>query len=349
VLFTIGFATALSRTRNEAPVSLEGYTTKHLAARILAAKGKASSDEVLDFLSGSLAKEFDTHFGQVVLPRAGETCAIAPDNPKTAALFFDRIWFPFPHDKVLEDIVFYGGTQFEIWSNVLSTLMSGETLLSECELEKVLENSPIRQEIELLKENNESALLARVVAEAFRQERGIDVIPIFTSGEAMDRAYVAGDRRALLVAVESLNLINESELTWEHVIEIRRDTESTRKLRQLRHWADSLLEGKSVAYISDEIGVKLAEYEWTMRKHGIKTVLGSMQTILDSRFIGALSILGCAMATGFGPKAGLLSATIPAMAKAGFSVGEALLNLADARRGPGAEVAFVYDLSKRTS
>lgn len=88
-----------------------------LAAKILKAHPDVNNgEEVPGAVVEALASVIEDRFGSPVLPNPGESTAVTFDCPRTAALFFDRIWQPPVVDpSVPRDVLFYGATEAEIW------------------------------------------------------------------------------------------------------------------------------------------------------------------------------------------------------------------------------------------
>jgi hypothetical protein len=304
--------------------------------------------EAIEFLSVQLSKTLDAQFSRTILPAVGESCVVTMDAVKTAALFFDRVWSPSPYEGEYKDVFFFGGTELEVWMGTVVAITS-HTSPEDPPLfdpSSLLLNSPLHRAVEMGDSNDLPSGMARALSESIEHKHGIAALPMFISQAAQQRAYEIGDRRMLVASIQGLNLIDDECLTWEQVLEVRRDPEAMAKLRKLRHWVDSTMEGKPVAYVTDAIGSRLSDYEWSLKKHGIETVIGSMQSLLDPKFLVAASVVGAGLSAGFGAACGVGAASLAIVGKTVCSIGEKFLDLADARRTDNAEVAFVHDIKK---
>lgn len=151
----------------------------------------------------------------------------------------------------------------------------------------------------------------------------------------------------ILAGVKDIGIVDEGKLVWAQVEEFRKDSNARRKYRRMIHWLDSEMVGKSADFVADRIAIKLEDYEWALKKHGIKTITGCFSRILDPRFIAASSaaVAGLALAGdqflaaigGLGLLAG----------KTAISITKTALDIIDRRRGKDSEVAFVYDMKKK--
>lgn len=148
-------------------------------------------------------------------------------------------------------------------------------------------------------------------------------------------------------ALREISIVDDTKLSWEQIIEFRRDKESVRKYRELRLWLQSGLKANSVTEAADIIGTKLAAYDWAMRKHGLITLQGALTFVLDYRQAGvaALAVAGGNAAAGpiFGALAGglVITGQITAWALGRY------IDREDVKRGANCEVAFIHDINKR--
>ena len=189
-------------------------------------------------------------------------------------------------------------------------------------------------------------LILREVAKSFAGEYGVPMATLFGSTLERDKEYGEGDRDVVVACLSNLDLADEDQLTWEHVLEFRKDKEVCNKYRRFLHWLDSEMVGKSQAFIEDEIAMKLEDYEQALKKHGIKTVLGTIQETLDGKYL-----LGAAGAAAPFTLAGY--PVLAALAGAGLIVGKVVVKLIemkldfdDVERGPNSEVSWVYEAKK---
>ena len=331
------------------------YSSKELASRVLTALGGSKDSTThtpgFDYLCSKLAEMFDESYGQAVLPTPSESCVVALDNPRTAALFFDRVWTPFPGRWLPQDIEFYGGTELEVWNSVLVSALSvhGEMKdhLETMDLSSFFQNSPISEALGTIDGDDVGSWgMARLLASAIKTKHGLGVLPMYSSDAERISAYSMGDRRTLLAVVDNLEVIDESHLSLEQVSHIRSDKEAAAKLRAFRHWVDSNFEGKPLDFVIDAVGIRYEEYRKSVRKHGVKTIIGSMKSLLDPTFIGSAAVIGSAVGAHYGALFGLGGAAVSIVGKTVLSVVENFNDLSDAQKGPGAEVAFVYELEK---
>lgn len=326
-------------------ISLPDYSTRELARRIVLAsvgfhaKNWAPEDleDILDRLVPLMAWA-----EKPVLPEPNESCVVAPDCPKTAALFFDRIWLP-PNPRLPEGIGFYGATDLEIWMTLIAQLPR-----SKVDLISISVNSPLWDLVGKLDLDLplQISAVTRILASEIQNKLGSQVIPMYDSFASSMNEYKVGDKQAFLASIVNLEVIDEQKLTWTQVKEIREDDEALAKIRNLRHWFDSEMAGKPISFVTDAVGKKLDDYRWSLKKHGLSTVIGSLQSILDPKFMGAVTGIGAIVAAMANGEWAVATTGIAVAGKTVLSVGEKFLDLASARKGDGAEVAFINDVMK---
>jgi len=305
---------------------------------------KPSSVESREHLVSQLAKLLDENLGKPNLPLPSQSSVVPSNSAKTAALFFDRVWSPGSFGEKFDDIFFTGGTELEMWLGTAIALAAGETqgqiVVGPSAL---LQDSPIIVAANSIASSDFSFGMARAISESIRTAHGIGTVPMFSSSAAQDQAYTVGDARILVASIQNLGLIDDDKLSWDQVLEIRKDKESVAKLRKLRNWAESNMEGKPLSFMTDAIGARLSDYEWSVKKHGIQTVIGTMQSLVDPKFLAAAAIT-----TGVGAEFGhgLTVGAVTIVGQTAWSIAERFLDLADARKGENAEVAYIHDIRK---
>lgn len=111
--------------------------------------------------------------------------------------------------------------------------------------------------------------------------------------------------RDISLTLSNINLIDTSKVKWEQIIEYRKDVEAKKKIRNLRLFLHTNYQGKSLAFIEDDLGKRLDEYYNTCKDWGFETLASTISVIMDSENLVPL-IAGSSSATLFGgPVAGL--------------------------------------------
>lgn len=111
------------------------------------------------------------------------------------------------------------------------------------------------------------------------------ISPFYIDFSPSKSEYEEGDHSFVLSRLTQVGIVDEEALTWEQVIEFRKDKDRCAKYRMLAHWFNSQLVGKSEAFIVGELGKKLYEYEEAIKYHGMKTVIGTLSKLLDEKLL----------------------------------------------------------------
>lgn len=274
-----------------------------------------------------------------VLPRPGETVAFSP-KPKTAALGYDRVWCPRLADHLVPDpIRFWGGT--------LADRCGSTAFLAVMEM--AAPGSVTTRDPETGMHSANIRWSWRELVESFSTTHGTPAVAIYSSISKRDLDYQVGNHQTLIATISNLGLVDEGQLSWEQVTEFRKDQQARGKYRRLLHWLDKEMVGKPQAFIDDEVAEKLEGYEWALNKHGIESVLGTISEALDGKYlVGASSVTGSFTLAGH-PTLGVLVGGALIAGRVTVKLAQAMLDLADAERGPDYEISWAYEVKKLTT
>jgi len=285
----------------------------------------------------AVASSIQADFGHPRVPEGAKTVAVTDDLPKTAALFFDCVAALPVNFKAPDEVAAFGGTTFEAaWLGLYRHFRgaSADTLLA---MRRALARSEIGRTLLT------DALPARMLADAFIRERNLNATPVYAQAQMRDAEYKAGNYEVIVGILRDVAVPDEQVLSWEQVLDFRRDRESRRRYRRFVHWLDREMVGKSTTYIADELAVRLNDYELSLRKHGIATVIGTIESVIDPKFVAAASVLTTGLGLGLGGAAGAASAVTLFGAKAACTVARGLLDLHELKR-KSSDIAFVHEL-----
>jgi hypothetical protein len=87
------------------------------------------------------------------------------------------------------------------------------------------------------------------------------------------------------LALRNLRIINPSKLTWELVLDFRKDSEATSKIRRLRHFLETNYANRSKNYIEDDLAIKIDDYQSALKKWGFETKVGIIGILLKSKAV----------------------------------------------------------------
>ena len=100
---------------------------------------------------------------------------------------------------------------------------------------------------------------------------GLNAVPLFSRQQTYN-ILGKGEEEALEVKIIHAEIIQEENVEWEQVIELRRDESSKNALRDFRLFLYDNYSDKSVAYIHDSIEQKIQRHKDASKKHGFKLV-----------------------------------------------------------------------------
>lgn len=220
--------------------------------------------------------------------------AIGVVNPKTTSLFYDKIWVP-------ASLIYSN-----IWMNEYKQIPYEVRIIEDIEAE-IFKEGPysnyfyasmrnkggdtIEDTYKYTRNRNEAILIA---TQRFKTLYGIDVTPFFfdytdfeksflklndTEGKA---EYWIKNRDIIKITVDKIASIVEKSLSWEQVLEFKRDKNSVQKLRRFRNWCTYDLKDKSINEVVEILNQSYDDYCFTLKKHGIKTKVGSFTTLLST-------------------------------------------------------------------
>ena len=169
---------------------------------------------------------------------------------------------------------------------------------------------------------------------------GYKIVPIYFSPTDYERHFKTSDEEkdgftpAISICINQIPEIIESKLTWEQVLNVRKDTKALTKIRRFKNWMTLDFTGKSESEIRDSLEKSLDGYSWALRKHGIQTAAGAISTVnsVSSALISAIN----------GDYSFLLPGIIIGSGVAAYAV-QSFVNVLEVRRHP---IAIIYDLLK---
>lgn len=252
----------------------------------------------------------------------GENVAITLNKVKTAAFCYDRVWCPMA-DR--EDEQIPGPIRCWRISPLNIAIMSGSQ----------------KKTWDLLKMTLRP--LARYMSEQFKPGSKVSFVTVYDSEAKRDCEYRQGDREAVVATLSGLAIVDEDLLSWEQVLEFRADEENRLKYKRFLHWLDKDMVGKSQAFIEDEISIRLEGYENALKKHGIKTILGTVEEALDGKYLVGVSGTICSFTHAGHPNLGLLLGAGLILGKVVVKLGQTFLDIDDIERGPNSEISWVYE------
>jgi hypothetical protein len=125
----------------------------------------------------------------------------------------------------------------------------------------------------------------QALSKALKNAYNLDVPTLHNFRQGKFKQYETANYPVVVNVLENLKVVDEHRLTWEQVLEFRKDVKAKRTFRRLVHWLDAEMVGKPLPFIEDEIAQRLEGYEWAVKKHGLETLIGSLSAALDSKIL----------------------------------------------------------------
>lgn len=100
----------------------------------------------------------------------------------------------------------------------------------------------------------------------------------------------------MTISFTGIPIIDTKRIKWDTIIDFRNNIDSRNKLRNLRLFLFTNYEGKSRAFIEDDLSKRLDDYNHTCREYGFETKISIISSVLDSKNIQATFIASAAAA-----------------------------------------------------
>jgi hypothetical protein len=184
--------------------------------------------------------------------------------------------------------------------------------------------------------------LARIYREA-----GIMAECTYGAAGLYFRRFTEGEVTAYEGALNNITIVNGDAISWDQIIEFRKDPESVRKYRDLRLWLRSGLQAESVGHETDIIGQKIDDYGWAIQKHGFETTIGAFKQLFDWKKSGFTVAAASAAGALAGPVGASIVTGLTIAAEIGVSLVERKLQAKEIERGENRSIAILYDIQQR--
>jgi hypothetical protein len=276
-----------------------------------------------------LADSINPEFCVPVYPKPGESLAFTFSGQKTAALAFDRVYATPLMTDVPDEFRFFGATIPEI------CIANWGWAADRGEFKAV--NEP----------GGDMGLADRYLCSELLDRFGVYPTIIYDQQSGWRRDFPAGPQSVLTAAISNIALVDENNLTWKQVSEFRKDKDTIRKYRRMVRWIDEELATKKPREVEDSIAVRLDDYEWSLKKHGIKSCIGALSCFLDTKYIASTSTAITAGAVLGGPLWAVLAGATLTVGQALVKFGTTMVDGLDERRKENYEIAYIHELEKR--
>ena len=273
---------------------------------------------------------------EITPPRPNECCAYAQHGVvKRAALLFDRIYYSWGSDDIPSALLFavpdahhhMEAVTDEFVERFREKSASGRMYTAE-------EVSDLLTELD-----------ARLFVDSFRR-CGYVVTPVYGRQMQFFVDYPKGPMVAYQAALQNLPDVIEEQVSWDQIVEFRKDEQALLKYRRLRCWLEACVKAESITHAEDILCKRIEDYEWALRKHDLKTATGAVSSIVDWKGITALAS-GAGVAGLFGgPVWSAIAGGLILGAKVSVWLAERMIDREDVARGEGAEIAVICDAKR---
>ena len=141
------------------------------------------------------------------------------------------------------------------------------------------------------------------------------------------------NKDVLAICIQDFPSIIEEELSWEQVLDIRRDNKNRERIKRFTQWSSIRFKNMSPDEIREALEYELEEYKKALKEHGIKALVGPFSTLISSAS-SLLSIIDNSQEALL-PLLAIVSVSIT------FSVNTYFSNLKN-KNNP---IAYLYDLT----
>jgi len=236
--------------------------------------------------------------------------AISMLSTKEAALYFDYVIpfhfsselvlidkdFEINPDNILENIIpQYMAESDEcgkLWSEIEETL----TIILSIDLTNEF-NINFKNEV-IAKPEEKLILMLKLKKQfaEFKKKYRIENHPLILPPKLYTEK---GLEENIVVTISKLNLVDIKKLSWEKLLEFRKDFEARNKLKKLRIFACEHYQGKEKTFIEDDLATRIYEYDNVAKEWNFETNRSMISMFLSSKIIGA-TISGSLISTFFG-------------------------------------------------
>ncbi len=280
------------------------------------------------------------------MPQAAETCAAShPSVWKRDALLFDRIYVPrdTPSDpQIIPDELTFGIHERDHQVNKRKDDAQSQEGLGIVGI-GAYGHIPDWAFNDIVEKAGEAGG-HRAVLDIYGAD--IRLTPTYAHKWVYFKDFPIGAKIAYEAALLNLPLVDATQTSWHQVIEFRKDSRAKGTYRDLRLWLTHGIEANSVQEATDIIGQKIADYEWAIRKHGLKTFIGTFSCVFDLKQSLATTAVSAAAATIGGPIWAAIASGAMLSGQIAAQIAEQKIELSQIRRDKDREIALLYDAQK---
>lgn len=125
-----------------------------------------------------------------------------------------------------------------------------------------------------------------------------------------DSAEVERQDTYACLVLSNIPLVDTARMSWEQILELRKDPEARAALRNLRLFFYSNYNGKPSSFVADDLARRLDEYSSTRKRMGFESITGSISALIEAKSVQSAAAMGIAAGLAGGPIIGLTSAAL---------------------------------------
>ncbi len=122
-------------------------------------------------------------------------------------------------------------------------------------------------------------------------KKGIVSVVFYQSNNTFDGYGAHGSEKYLDLSISNIPVIDTNNLTWEKILELRRDSDFTKKIRDFRTFYADNYKDKDRNFIIDDVNKKIDEYKMICKKNELEFKHGITRQILHSKSLLSVSVL----------------------------------------------------------
>ncbi len=224
-------------------------------------------------MQGKLSKGQQRQRARMYNDKLRKSCAITVDTPKTSALIFEKLYLPSDllQEAPIDLVTYRKGAGY----STFGARSDGGPMPEQRQVSVVFRERPGKPAAILVGPSRESLLYSlnrdpqptcTTIADT-----GHRPVLCYSRYDKENEVLGGGEHEFAVSCIRNLGVVDEEHLTWEQVLDFRKDEESRASVGRFLFWLDSAMRGKSKAEIEDIIGDLYEKNQSALRKFGIYT------------------------------------------------------------------------------
>jgi len=179
----------------------------------------------------------------------------------------------------------------------------------------------------------------------FAAQLGINNYSVLLPSRYSDTSSTPATDDDLTLTLSNIQLINTDKTSWQQILELRKDTDSLKKLRNLKLFMQSNYQGKGKEFIEDDFAKRSDDYNNMCKDHGLETCISAFSVILDAKHLQTAIAGGVAATLLGGPITGLGAAACLELGHISLEVAKRKYAFSKLKRDH--ELAYIIDAKER--